>query len=258
MCDAGSEPALDLLCLPWGTIGKLWPAERVVMGLRVCKVLRHELLEHVHQVTLIKSKGTAASDLALAKDLARFGEQNAVTLTWGDGRNHSCSSVLQVAIPTSCYACWATSTAALSSTFPAALKSLHLKEVQESDIASLKDVLSESKNLTRIDLSESGVGDSMATLAQGFQACTKLQHVKLVAFSPLPSARHFLWIRDVVSGNDMTLVLPERNLSGQRSNAEPRANSRVEPERFLFRFHSARSGSDGAGLLAGAVRSLRT
>lgn len=110
MCDAGSEPALDLLCLPWGTIGKLWPAERVVMGLRVCKVLRHELLEHVHQVTLIKSKGTAASDLALAKDLARFGEQNAVTLTWGDGRNHSCSSVLQVAIPTSCYACWATST----------------------------------------------------------------------------------------------------------------------------------------------------
>ena len=42
-----------LQLLPRGLLGRIWPAGRVVMGLRVCKWMHTELVFHVEKVLLV-------------------------------------------------------------------------------------------------------------------------------------------------------------------------------------------------------------
>eukprot|EP00961_Rhodomonas_salina_P179241 2418494-Rhodomonas_salina.3 len=61
----------NLLSLPLGLVGQLWPPGRVVLGRRVCKLLHQELMAHSHGVLLVKSLHSIACEQELVQDLAR-------------------------------------------------------------------------------------------------------------------------------------------------------------------------------------------
>eukprot|EP00961_Rhodomonas_salina_P099040 1332195-Rhodomonas_salina.2 len=73
--------------LPAGLLGKIWPAERVVAGLRVCRWLHDELLSHVHVVVLILSKGQQMqADANSVEQTMRFFQSLTVHLRWNSSR----------------------------------------------------------------------------------------------------------------------------------------------------------------------------
>lgn len=63
-----------IFTLPWALVGQLWPADRVVLGRRVCRLLRHELLRHVPEVVLVPSACGSVSECQLIEDLVRVQE----------------------------------------------------------------------------------------------------------------------------------------------------------------------------------------
>ncbi len=62
-----------LLSLPSGLLESIWPAKRVVLGLRVCKKLREELHRHTSNVALvIKSDRETWYDERMVRDFGLF------------------------------------------------------------------------------------------------------------------------------------------------------------------------------------------
>eukprot|EP00961_Rhodomonas_salina_P056806 763323-Rhodomonas_salina.1 len=77
---AAEGAGCPLLCLEPSLIGRVWPAERVVAGLRVCKQIRRELLVHAGRVLVVK-RPDATPDERLVSDLRRLGHLE-VALKW--------------------------------------------------------------------------------------------------------------------------------------------------------------------------------
>eukprot|EP00961_Rhodomonas_salina_P220810 2985529-Rhodomonas_salina.1 len=58
--DIGRRDAWEcLLAFPSAVLARCWPPQRVLMGIRVCKRLRDELLLHVDEISLVKSREEA-------------------------------------------------------------------------------------------------------------------------------------------------------------------------------------------------------
>eukprot|EP00961_Rhodomonas_salina_P064739 871176-Rhodomonas_salina.1 len=72
---------LDLLCLPSPLWGRIWPADRVVAGLRVCWHLRQELAEHAGTVLMVKSAEAEIDEDALEADFSYLSKLQ-VVLIW--------------------------------------------------------------------------------------------------------------------------------------------------------------------------------
>eukprot|EP00961_Rhodomonas_salina_P130439 1755994-Rhodomonas_salina.1 len=64
--DAGAR--YSLMCLPSNLAGFVWPAERVVIGRRVCKRLRSELSLHAGRIVMVKRRSAEISDNDVTKD----------------------------------------------------------------------------------------------------------------------------------------------------------------------------------------------
>eukprot|EP00961_Rhodomonas_salina_P243307 3287774-Rhodomonas_salina.1 len=70
-----------LLLLPT-LLGHLWPGERVVIGLRVCKQLRRDLLVHCGSVILVPKEEAILSCCCILEDFGRLPATLMVTLKW--------------------------------------------------------------------------------------------------------------------------------------------------------------------------------
>lgn len=76
---------LHLMAIPLGVVGGLWPAERVVMGLRVCKSLHRELLLYAKDIMLQhrqSSKGVVDKDMIYQDFIRLHGLGANVQLEW--------------------------------------------------------------------------------------------------------------------------------------------------------------------------------
>eukprot|EP00961_Rhodomonas_salina_P077139 1034584-Rhodomonas_salina.3 len=71
----------QLIRFPSALLGRLWPAERVVAGLRVCRLLRRELSEHAGTILLVKKEDTAEISEELLRDFDRVSHLE-VVLKW--------------------------------------------------------------------------------------------------------------------------------------------------------------------------------
>eukprot|EP00961_Rhodomonas_salina_P185406 2503259-Rhodomonas_salina.1 len=67
----GERRGCDLVLLPSALLGSMWPAERVVAGLRVCRHIRQRLAEHAGNILMVKRMETDVSEDALVKDFGR-------------------------------------------------------------------------------------------------------------------------------------------------------------------------------------------
>eukprot|EP00961_Rhodomonas_salina_P221138 2989669-Rhodomonas_salina.1 len=70
-----------LLELPSAVLGMYWPAERVMAGLRVCKSIRKELLEHTGTIIVAKTPGASVGTDLFAADFWQE-RRRKVCLTW--------------------------------------------------------------------------------------------------------------------------------------------------------------------------------
>eukprot|EP00961_Rhodomonas_salina_P158372 2131776-Rhodomonas_salina.1 len=68
-----------LLSLTPAVLGLVWPAERVVVGLRVCKELRRDLMVHCNGIVLAHGKGASLCERCLSEDFKRLPEHLTVT-----------------------------------------------------------------------------------------------------------------------------------------------------------------------------------
>eukprot|EP00961_Rhodomonas_salina_P080601 1084508-Rhodomonas_salina.1 len=78
------EAACRLLALPPALIGYVWPAKRCVVGLRVCKQLRKDLVEHCRRIDLVQQPGVGAEldVLRCTEDFRRLPQHLKVMLRW--------------------------------------------------------------------------------------------------------------------------------------------------------------------------------
>eukprot|EP00961_Rhodomonas_salina_P174223 2349155-Rhodomonas_salina.3 len=66
------EEKITICNLPPGLLGRLWPSERVVMGIRVCRSIRQQLASHAQDVVLRKGVGKQLTAGDVAKSVRRF------------------------------------------------------------------------------------------------------------------------------------------------------------------------------------------
>eukprot|EP00961_Rhodomonas_salina_P206174 2783114-Rhodomonas_salina.2 len=155
----------DLLNLPSGLVGKLWPAERVVAGLRVCRQLHQELSETAGNIVLVKgAKAADFSEDALVADFRRISHRD-VALKWrATGR----------AAGLMCVASMASLGRAI----------VHLDLTANSmgveGAGMLAGMLSECTALNHLDLCANQLGDKGAgRLAEVLGTCRALSHLAL-------------------------------------------------------------------------------
>eukprot|EP00961_Rhodomonas_salina_P238815 3227599-Rhodomonas_salina.4 len=152
-----------LLGLPWALIGVLWPAERVIVGLRTCRSLRKELASHAQSIYLVRSCKETVAESQLVVDLLRF-SRNRVSLKW-EYLNSSCENLLK---------------AMTSSNFMPALCYLRLQARLRTDAALLAGVLRSCVSLVHLDLGANEMGpDGMRKLAPALAECRQLEHLNL-------------------------------------------------------------------------------
>lgn len=155
----GGEHAL--LCLPSALLGRLWPAERVVLGRRVCSQLRRELSEHAGQILLVKRDGADGSINfdALSADFRRVSHLS-VALRWhGEPAGLVSAAVLGTA-----------------------LIRLDLSHVRMSADGAgwLAGLLVDWRGLTHLDMGCNLIGDEGAEkLARVLGGCKALTHLDL-------------------------------------------------------------------------------
>eukprot|EP00961_Rhodomonas_salina_P030767 413778-Rhodomonas_salina.1 len=82
-----------LLLLPT-LLGHVWPAERVVIGLRVCKQLRRELMVHCSSIALAQRGDTEVGVSGCLEDFRRLPEHVMVRLRWKENRAEKLAGVL--------------------------------------------------------------------------------------------------------------------------------------------------------------------
>jgi len=59
-----------------------WPSERVVVGLRVCKQLRRDLIDHCRSMVLVQKADAKLSDCCMSQDLMRSPCNLEIMLKW--------------------------------------------------------------------------------------------------------------------------------------------------------------------------------
>eukprot|EP00961_Rhodomonas_salina_P224134 3030620-Rhodomonas_salina.1 len=91
--------------MPDVVVGKLWPADRVVVGTRVSKWIRKCLLEHAPHVVMNKAgkHGIKSTAKKFASDCARFLKQTVAVhivgaFSW-DGEDHLKADFGKVVVP---------------------------------------------------------------------------------------------------------------------------------------------------------------
>eukprot|EP00961_Rhodomonas_salina_P135158 1818391-Rhodomonas_salina.1 len=67
-----SAAECGLFLLPPAVVGQLWPAGQLVVGLRVCKQLRRDLLVHCSSIVLVQKNGERLSDCRISEDFERM------------------------------------------------------------------------------------------------------------------------------------------------------------------------------------------
>eukprot|EP00961_Rhodomonas_salina_P276442 3734752-Rhodomonas_salina.4 len=70
----------------------MWPPERVILGLRVCKWVRELLHESKDSIQLLLKGGQRHAYAAMGADLVRFRNRNLMVELCGNG--HSCKTFL--------------------------------------------------------------------------------------------------------------------------------------------------------------------
>eukprot|EP00961_Rhodomonas_salina_P048390 649678-Rhodomonas_salina.1 len=79
---AQAQQECRLLLLPSNVLGLLWPPERVVVGLRVCKSLRKDLIAHCGSILLVQKTDEKHFGCRLSEDFGRLPSALMVTLKW--------------------------------------------------------------------------------------------------------------------------------------------------------------------------------
>lgn len=78
----GGAEECTLLSLTPTVLGHVWPAEREVVGMRVCKQLRRDLIVHCSRIVLVGKAGATLVERCVSEDLCRLPENLMVTLKW--------------------------------------------------------------------------------------------------------------------------------------------------------------------------------
>jgi hypothetical protein len=171
-------PVRGLLALPGSLLGRAWPGERVVLGMRVCKALREELLCGVERIVLQRKR--YAEDLRVdtaefTRDLTRFRHRNqAVLLRMARGREG-----LKTMLTTSLLCGM---TIAIPEMMHTALASVDMvrNRIGDEGAAQLAAVLGRCSALTHLDLGQNEIGDEGAgRLARMIKGCSALLHLDL-------------------------------------------------------------------------------
>eukprot|EP00961_Rhodomonas_salina_P094463 1271169-Rhodomonas_salina.1 len=71
-----------LLRLPPALLGHVWPAERAVLGMRVCQQLQRDLMVHNNSIVLVQKKAAKLSVGGCLEDFRRFPKHVMVRLRW--------------------------------------------------------------------------------------------------------------------------------------------------------------------------------
>eukprot|EP00961_Rhodomonas_salina_P169105 2278535-Rhodomonas_salina.1 len=84
---AGTVVEVRLLSLPPVVLGHLWPADRVVVSLRVCKQLRRDLVTQCKRMVLAQKAEAVVSESSISEDCRRLPATLMVTLRWKEKKN---------------------------------------------------------------------------------------------------------------------------------------------------------------------------
>eukprot|EP00961_Rhodomonas_salina_P130681 1759313-Rhodomonas_salina.1 len=136
----------NLLCLPSALLGHAWPAERVVVGLRVCQKLRTVLSQNAGSILMVKkANGGFTEDEDLVKDFGRALELKVALIWQGQMDSLQCLALLGTA-----------------------LVKLEMRDVQNGTRAEqLAEVLEKCRSLTHVDLRSNKLGHKGAGMLAG-------------------------------------------------------------------------------------------
>eukprot|EP00961_Rhodomonas_salina_P261600 3535689-Rhodomonas_salina.1 len=183
----------SLLGLPSSVLGRAFPAERVVLGLRVCKQLRKELLGHAGSALLVKRADAEIHNIDLVEDLNRVSHLK-LALRWaGEVHELASASSLRISLvhlelrhnfssETPALAAEEVGTLAGVVGECKALVHLDLKQnrIGAEGARRLAGVLGECKALAYLDLSYNDIGaEGAGSLAGMLGGCKALAHLVL-------------------------------------------------------------------------------
>eukprot|EP00961_Rhodomonas_salina_P261022 3527677-Rhodomonas_salina.1 len=83
----GGGVEFRLLSLPPTVLGHLWPAERMVVGLRVCSQLRRDLITQCTNMVLVQKADAVLNDSSVSEDFRRLPRNLMLTLKWKEKKN---------------------------------------------------------------------------------------------------------------------------------------------------------------------------
>eukprot|EP00961_Rhodomonas_salina_P095685 1286996-Rhodomonas_salina.1 len=156
-----------LLLLPGSVLGHFWPAERGVVGLRVCKQLRRDLMAYSTSITLVLKAGPGAplSEHRVRQDFQRLPEHIMVTLI--------CRGKLQGASDR-----WLLGT--LKECKGLAHLDLSDNGMGDEGVEMLAGALGDCKALVHLDLGGNRMGDeAVGRLLEVLGECKALAHLNL-------------------------------------------------------------------------------
>eukprot|EP00961_Rhodomonas_salina_P259304 3503695-Rhodomonas_salina.2 len=151
----------ELLSLTPALLGHLWPAERGVVGLRVCKQLRRDLIVHSGSIVLVGNANAMQCAPCVSADFRRLPQHILVMLTCKKS-----GAMLLLEVLNECKA----------------LAGLDFSEnkIRAEEARALAEMLRESKVLTHLDLGHNGIGAQGAgALAMALGECKALAHLAL-------------------------------------------------------------------------------
>eukprot|EP00961_Rhodomonas_salina_P092681 1247284-Rhodomonas_salina.1 len=223
-----------LLLLPT-VLGHLWPAERVVVGLRVCKQLRRDLLVHCGSIHLVQKAEAILNDCRISEDFGRLPQNLMITLKWKD-RNQG---TLLLEVLEGCKA----------------LAHLDLSGNMLGDAGAgrLAGVLGECKGLAHLDLRQNMLGaEGAEKLAGALGECKELACLVLSGNRIGDAGGEGL-----AEALQQCKALAHLDLSGNRigdDGGEMLAEALQECKQLGYLDLSGnRIGADGAGRLAGVL-----
>eukprot|EP00961_Rhodomonas_salina_P197987 2671482-Rhodomonas_salina.8 len=178
-----------LLSLPPALFKQLWPAERVVVGLRVCKQLRKDLMDNCASILLVQKVGAKLSVRHISKDLRRLPKNLPVTLKWNQrnavkwlvGSLGECMALAHLDLGGNDIGREGASMLAGALMECTALAHLDLSgnDIGAEGAESLAGVLGGCTALTHLDLSGNGIRASAGKLAGVLGECKALAHLNL-------------------------------------------------------------------------------
>jgi len=171
----------NLLHLPWGILADLWPAERIVIGLRVCKHMRSDFAPQVGTVVLARSSACLEFEREdIWKTLMMF-PGGRISLIWRRGKAELLLQTLFVP-PLSSLPLFSshTSNALDPRTNLTTIDLCGAGGVQDEGVLTLTEFLRECTNLTTLNLSQCRISSRGAgTLAAVLPDCPSLSSLDL-------------------------------------------------------------------------------